>query len=300
METWIILSLLSALFLGVYDIAKKKAVTGNAVPPVLLLNVSTAAAIWGTPVLIGFMLPDQVAGSVARLSRISSEQHFYLMIKSLMVGTSWTFAFFSLKHLPISIASPIRATSPMWTILVAVTFMNESPGANQWIGMAIVMTAFFCFSFVGAKEGIHFVKNGWVLVMVFATLIGAACGLYDKFLLQRLEISPMVVQAWFSIYLVPVMTPLTIYWWCFDSTSTRFKWRWSIPLIAIFLLIADYLYFCGLADKTALVSVVSTLRRTSVIIAFTYGVLQLKEKHWKAKLACIVGILIGVFFISQS
>ena len=299
METWIILSLLSAVFLGVYDIAKKKAVTENAVPPVLLLNVSTAAVIWGIPVLIGFVFPDLVGGSVAGLSRISLEKHIYLMMKSLMVGTSWTFAFFALKNLPISIAAPIRATSPMWTILVAVTFMSESPGANQWIGMAIVMTAFFCFSFVGAKEGIHFVKNGWVLVMVFATLVGAACGLYDKFLLQRLDISPMVVQAWFSIYLVPVMIPLTVYWWCFDRQATRFHYRWSIPLIAIFLLIADYLYFCGLADKSALVSVVSTLRRTSVIIAFTYGVIQLNEKHWKEKWICIAGILIGVFFISH-
>ena len=55
----------------------------------------------------------------------------------------------------------------------------------------------------------------------------------------------------------------------------------------------------ALADSSALVSIVSTMRRTSVIIAFAYGVLFLKEKHWKAKLPCIVAILIGVFHISQ-
>ena len=299
MESWIALSLLSAIFLGIYDIAKKKAVTGNAVPPVLLLNVSTAAVIWGIPVLTGFFFPNQVTSSVAQLSRISIEEHCLLFIKALMVGSSWIFACFALKHLPISIASPIRSTSPIWTIFVAVMFLSERPGSSQWIGMAIILTAFLSFSFVGAREGIYFVKNGWVLVMVFATFIGAGCGLYDKYLLQQLGFSPMVVQAWFSIYLVPVMTPLTLYWFRFDRATTRFEWRWSIPLIAIFLLIADYLYFCSLADSSALVSIVSTMRRTSVIIAFAYGVLFLKEKHWKAKLPCIVAILIGVFHISQ-
>lgn len=300
MESWILLSLFSAFFLGLYDIAKKRAVMDNAVPPVLLLNVSTAALIWGTPVLIGFAFPAIVPETVSRISRISGEAHLYLFIKSAMVGTSWICAFFALKHLPISIATPIRATSPLWTILVAVTLMGESPGQGQWLGMTIVIVAFLFFSLVGAREGIHFNRNGWVWIMIVATLVGAACGLYDKFLLQRLNYPPAVVQAWFSIYLVPIMTPLTLYWWRYDRQKSAFEWRWSIPMIAILLLVADYFYFCSLATEDALVSVVSTLRRTSVLIAFVYGIRQLKEKHWKPKLVCIIAILLGVLFITQS
>ena len=299
METWIFLSILSAVFLGVYDIAKKHSVSENAVPPVLFLNVSTAALIWGLPVLIGFLFPASVSSKLSEISQISLEAHAYLFIKSVMVGSSWICAFFALKHLPISIASPIRATSPVWTILVAVTWMGESPTANQWTGMAVVLVAFLAFSVVGAKEGIHFVKNRWVLVLIVATLVGAASGLYDKFLFQNLNYSPMVVQAWFSIYLVPVLMPLTFYWWRYDRKSAPFKWRWSIPLIALFLLIADYFYFTALTDEKSLVSVVSTIRRTAVIIAFFYGVSQLKEKQWRAKLICILAILIGVALITQ-
>ena len=44
--SWIALTLASAVLLGIYDIAKKQAVRGNAVPMVLLCNVATAAAIW--------------------------------------------------------------------------------------------------------------------------------------------------------------------------------------------------------------------------------------------------------------
>lgn len=300
MESWIALSLLSAIFLGVYDIAKKKSVSGNAVPPVLLLSVLTAGLIWGLPVLAGIIVPNLVPASLQSVAHISPQTHGYLLFKSALVGSSWTCAFFALKHLPISIAAPIRATSPLWTILVAVLWMNERPAILQWIGMGTVLSAFLVFSFVGSREGIHFAKNRWVVLMVLGTLIGAGCGLYDKFLLQNLRLSPLVVQAWFSIYLVPVLLPMAIYWWRFERTRSPFQWRWSIPLIAVFLLTADFLYFYGLSNEDALVSVVSTLRRTSVIIAFGYGVVHLKEKQWKSKLACIVAILFGVFLISQS
>ncbi len=300
MAEWILLSLLSAVFLGVYDIAKKSSVRDNAVPPVLLISVLTAAAIWSVPIGIGLTSHGDTSDWTAELVRLGARQHGLLLCKSALVGTSWTCAFFALKHLPLSIATPIRASSPFWTILFAVALMSERPAALQWLGIAIVLVAVLLFSRVGAREGIHFHRDRYVMLMVVATLLGAASALYDKYLLQNEALVPAVVQAWFSIYLVPVMLPLAVRWWRLDRITTPFQWRWSIPLIAIFLLVADFAYFTAITREGALISVVSPLRRAAIIIPFLFGIVRLKEKNWRAKTPCILAMLLGVYLISQN
>ena len=208
MSLWFILTLVAAFFLGLYDIAKKHSVTENAVPPVLLANVSTAALIWGFPVIAGAVFAGSDSFWPGRLWELTLTQHALLFGKSALVGSSWMFAFFALKQLPISIAAPIRATSPLWTIVLAVSLTGERPVLMQWLGIALILIAFFSFSLVGKREGIRFHRDPAIGLLIVATLISAFCGLYDKYLLQTVRLKPAIVQAWFSIYLVPVMLPL--------------------------------------------------------------------------------------------
>jgi transporter family protein len=294
LSTWILLCLLSGLLLGCYDIAKKASVKDNAVPPVLLLSVLTGAAVWLFLLGMGALTDSTLTAAWS----LGIRQHGLLLLKSVMVGASWSCAFFGLKHLPISVATPIRATSPVWTILLAVVAMGERPAPQQWLGISVVLVAFFAFSRVGVREGIHFHRDRWVMLMLAATLLGSLCALYDKYLLQIERLSPVAVQAWFSIYLVPVMLPLWIRWYRRDRKRTPFEWRWSIPMIAALLLVSDYVYFTAVADPEALISVVSPLRRASVVVSFVFGIVQLKEKNWRIKALCIGALLLGVYWLS--
>ncbi|MGI9472309.1 MAG: EamA family transporter [Rubripirellula sp.] len=303
--SWIALSLLSAIFLGCYDIAKKSSVRDNSVPVVLLLNVLTAALFWSVPISLAFVAQNEVTDSpsnawLSNLVTIGAEQHALLFGKSALVGVSWICAFFALKHLPISIATPIRATSPLWTVTLAVTCMGERPTALQWLGIAIVLAAFLAFSRVGAREGIHFHRDRWVYLMAIATLLGAISALYDKYLLQELKLAPATVQAWFSVYLVPIMLPLAVRWYQRDRISSPFQWRVTIPLIAVFLLIADYSYFCAIAQPDAMITVISPIRRSAIVIPFLFGIVSLREENWRLKAPCIAATLLGVFLLSQA
>jgi drug/metabolite transporter (DMT)-like permease len=218
----------------------------------------------------------------------------------MIAGSSWMFATFALKHLPMSIAAPIRASSPLLTILIAVAFMNERPSPKQWLGVTVIVASFYAFSLVGRKEGIHFHRNRWVGFMVLATLLGACSALYDKFLLNGMGLRSSTVQAWFSIYLVIVMTPLFVWWRVRDRKTNPLQWRWSIPMIAVLLLISDFMYFTAIEQPDALISVISPLRRTSVIIAFVAGVRVYGEKNWRPKAVCIASLLAGVYVLSLS
>ena len=295
---WILLSILSAVMLGLYDVAKKLSVRENAVPVVLLLNVSVGAAICLPLIIWSAVLPDTVPIELLRVDALSLSDHALIFSKSCLVGASWTFAFFALKHLPLSIAAPIRATSPIWTVLIAVPFLGERPNWIQWSGMLVTLVGFWMFSAVGRREGIRFARNRWVGCMVVATVLGALSGIYDKILLQTWGMRPTNVQVWFAVYLVPVTLPLALRWYWLERSESPFQWRRVILLVSPILLVADMFYFTAVADPEAMISVISTVRRCSVVIAFAVGIRAFGEANFRPKAFCVAAILLGVFLIT--
>ncbi|TWU05038.1 DMT family transporter [Stieleria varia] len=295
---WIFLSLISAVLLGVYDVSKKLSVRGNAVPIVLLISVTVGAVIWLPMIVWSHGFPSSVPVESLRVDALSWAQHGLLLTKSILVGASWTFAFTALKHLPLSIGAPIRATSPLWTILIATIAMGERPTPMQWLGIAIVMAGFWRFSLVGNREGIRFTRDRWVACMVIATLLGAISSIYDKWLLQSAMIRPATVQAWFTVYLVPVMLPMAVRWYFRDRPKHPFQWRRTILWISPLLLAADFAYFTALSDPDAMIAIVSTLRRSSVVIALAFGARALREVNFRAKAVCVAMILAGVALLT--
>lgn len=293
--SWIFLSLLSAAFLGLYDLAKKHALKENAVLPVLFFGVLTSAVIWIALLLAGDYLPRNQFWLRFQVDPISLQAHGLLLGKAALVGASWIFGYFGLKNLPMSIAGPIRATSPFWTILMAVGLMGERLRPTQWLGVTIILIAFYAFSLVGKLEGIRFHRDQWVSFIIAATLLGALSSIYDKFLLQSTALSPATVQAWFSIYLVPVIMPFYWMWLRRWWPRGEFSWRWSIPLIGICLLIADFLYFTAIAQEGALISIISPIRRAAVIVSFLGGIYLHKEINFRPKAICIAVLLTGIW-----
>ena len=295
--TWLLLTVASAFLLGLYDYFKKAALHGNAVLPVLFISVVTGAAVWLPFAAWSALAPGTVPLEMLRVSSISWQGHLMLFAKAALVGASWLFGYYGLEKLPLSVASPIRATSPLWTILMAILVFQETPTAKQAAGMAVIFLAFFAFTLVSRREGIRFVKDAAVFHMAAATLLGAASALYDKYLLQSAGFSPGQVQAWFSIYTAVIMVPPMLLW-LRSGARAPFQWRWSAPLIGLTLLAADILYFSAIAQPGAMISLISPVRRTSVVVSFLLGIVVFRERQWGAKALCVAGIVAGVILLS--
>jgi bacterial/archaeal transporter family protein len=296
--TWIGLSLCSALVLGVYELMKKLAVRNNAVPPVLFVGVLTGAMIWGLLRVITPLLPAPFREAL-QIDPLTPGEHFFLFGKGLLVSASWVFGYFALKHLPITLAGPIRSSAPLWTVLLAVLVLGEAPGALQWLGIGIILSAFYAFSLIGRGEGIVFHRDKWFACLLLATILGAVSAIYDKYLLQSLALGVATLQFWFSMYLLVVMTPFVLVWRFGLRDRGRFEWRWIIPLVGILLLITDALYFAAISGDGALISVISPIRRTSVIVGFIGGIVLLGERRnigWKS--ASLVLMLVGVVILN--
>ncbi len=269
---WFFLAVFSAVCLGFYDVFKKVSLRDNAVLPVLLLNTLIGSLLF-LPLILSSYAGVLPASSHWFVPNSTISAHLWVFLKAIIVLSSWICGYFAMKHLPITLVGPINATRPVMT--------NKS----------------------GRKEGIDFLRNRWILLLVLAALLGACSGLYDKFLLRSpslggVGLNPIFVQSWFNLYQFGLMSLIFgLLWWPIRKTTTPFQWRWSIVGISIFLALADLVYFYALTDPDVLIAIVSMTRRSSVLVSFLFGVFLWRENNARAKAFDLLLVFISLILL---
>lgn len=294
---WLLLAFCSAALLGFYDVFKKKSLSNNAVLPVLALNTLFSSIIFIPFILLSHFAPQMLQDSIFYVPDSGGwEVHKFILLKSFIVLSSWAFGYFGMKHLPLTIVGPINATRPVMTLVGAMLIFGERLNLYQWIGVFMAVISFFMLSRSGKKEGIDFKHDRWIWFVVLAAVLGAVSGLYDKYLMGRFN--NMQVQAWYNIYQLFMMGGVLMFlWWPKRKTSTPFRWDWCIILISVFLSAADFVYFYALSMEDSMISIVSMVRRGSVVVSFLFGAMIFHEKNLKSKAIDLLLVLIGMFFL---
>ena len=292
---WLQLAFLSAALLGLYDVAKKKAVRDNSVPQVLLLNTLFSTLFFLPAIISGSMSLGWFEGTLFDIAPMGAHQHLLVMVKAAITLSSWLFGYVGIKHLPITIVGPINATRPVIVLLGAFLIFGERLNLMQWIGVLRALLSLFVLSRAGKKEGIDFVRDRWILCVAAAALLGAVSGLYDRHILGQIE--PLAVQSWFCVYQVVMMGVIVAVLSLTNRLTTPFRWSWAIPMISIFLTAADMAYFVALSQPEAMVSVVSMVRRSSVVVSFACGALLFGERNLRSKAIDLAFILVGMIFL---
>jgi transporter family protein len=139
--------------------------------------------------------------------------------------------------------------------------------------------------------------NRWLLLLLGGTLVGAGSGLYDKVLLQSMNIAPTTLQFWFATYNMVLQTPLVAAVWWPRRSLDPFRWRGSVVAVGAFLVLADQLYFRSLASDGALVSVVTLVRRSNVLVSFALGGWLFRERLLARKAIGLIVIAIGLIVL---
>ena len=286
---WTCWILASAVFLAFYDLAKKASVRENAVLPVLLL--ATVAGGGAYVAVLG------AAGGIPAALDVSARNLSLICIKSAIVSTSWVLTYCALRSLPITIATPIRASAPAIVFIAAFFLYGEQPTVVQGLGIILVFTGYWAFSKAGKFEGIDFFRSRAVWFAIGGMCMSAVSSIWDKFILQKCAIPVETVQFWFQIGLVAIYALLLTGQRTLRIDRRRFEWRWTIPATGILLAAADWLYFHGLAIPDVPISVGSLMRRFSVVITFLLGAVLFKERNLKRKGIALAAILIGVILL---
>ena len=139
---WLALAFLSAFLLGCYEVNKKMSLNGNAVIPVLFFNTLISSLIFVPFILLSFYT-DCLDGTMVYVPRASLEDHLKVLIKAVIVLSSWISGYFALKHLPLTITGPIKASQPVLTLL----------GAMLLFGERLLSLPFISFPHRGRKRG---------------------------------------------------------------------------------------------------------------------------------------------------
>ena len=283
---WTAWILASAVFLAFYDLAKKASVRGNAVLPVLLISamsgtVAYTAALWA-------------AGGLGGAFSLPLNHLLLVAVKTVVVAMSWVLTFMGLRTLPVTIATPIRASAPALVFVVAFFLYGERPSAAQGTGMALVFAGYWAFGWAGRHEGIDFLRSRAVWCAVGGMCLSAVSSLWDKFILQRRAIPVEAMQFWFQVGLVSFYGCLVAVRGMARLGRDEFEWRWTIPMTGVLLVAADWLYFHGLAIPDVSIAAGSLLRRFSVVITFVFGALLFGERNLRRKGIALAAILAGV------
>ena len=299
---WLILAFMSAAMLGCYDSFKKQALKDNAVIPVLFLNTLFSSLIF-LPFIVLSGTTTALDDTIFHTESGGWEMHKYILLKALIVLSSWILGYFGMKHLPLTIVGPINATRPVMVLVGALLFFGERLNVWQWIGVLLAVVSFLMLSRSGKKEGIDFKHDHWIYMIVGAAALGAVSGLYDKYLMAPVEnggvgLDRMMVQSWYNIYQCAMMgAMLMLLWWPKHQETTPFHWSWSILGVSVFLSTADFMYFYSLSLPAAMISIVSMIRRGSVIVSFLFGAWFFHERNLKAKAVDLALVLLGMVFL---
>ncbi|MBO4370394.1 MAG: DMT family transporter, partial [Paludibacteraceae bacterium] len=277
---WIWAGLVSAALIGCYDICKKMAVRNNAVMPILWITMFISSVL---------LIPMYVL----KVPTLDVRTHMLVFVKACLVLSSGICAYTGIKHVPLTLASPINSTRPMWVILGAVMIFGERLTLQQWLAVGLVVVSFIAFSVLGAREGFSLRTNKYIWLVILGMLFGVCSGLYDKYLLSNVD--RFAVQCYYTFeQMMMMLVILAIYWWPRRKQDVPFQWRWSILLISVFWVMSEAVYFFALSQPDALVSVLSVIRRSGVILPFLWGAVVLHDRNIGLKAIALSGVLAGV------
>ncbi|MCF0196569.1 MAG: EamA family transporter [Bacteroidaceae bacterium] len=298
---WFFFALLSATLLGFYDVCKKHALRANAVVPVLFLNTFFCSLIF-LPFVVGSAMGVFGEGDTFFVPHQGWEVHRYIFLKACLVLSSWLLGYLAMKNLPITLVGPINATRPVLVLVGALLIYGEQLNLYQWIGVLLAITGYMLLRRTARKEGVEFRHNRWIYCAVGAAILGAMSGLYDKYLMAPVAaggvgLNRMVVQSYYNFYQCFLMGVMLLVIWLPKRGEMTCQWRWSILCISLFLSLADFVYFYALSMDGAMISVVSMVRRGSVLISFLLGAAVFHEKNLRGKAIDLLLILLSMLFL---
>ena len=292
MPKYLVLILISAFILGIYDLFKKASVKENAVLPVLFFS-NVAGMLF-------FMLLTALQGKFVEYAcGIESTWHFFLIfVKACIVASSWGLCFYAMRELPISIASPIRATAPFWTFIGSLIWFREFPSLLQGLAMLIIFVGYYMFTVISKMEGINFKRNKGFHSIILGTLVGSLAALFDKYLMGVENVPKSTVQFYFTVDLVFIFGMAYLVRCLLFKDSRKFEWRWSIAVTGILLIVADYVYFSAVSIPGVQIAILSLLRRSSCIVTFLIGYKYFKDVNFKVKLFALLLFLAGIVMLA--
>lgn len=191
---------------------------------------------------------------------------------------------------PLGLTTPIIATYPVFTVILALVLLHEQPGLVNIIGIIITITGIVLISL---PEKLKLRLEKWVLLSVLVSLGYGITGYTGKVAVSQ------VGNATYLMILAVTQVMAVLLWKPF--TKDRFPvlnpQKMLLPFIGILLLnIGNITYYMAL--ERGLASVVVPLSNSYIVLLIILSMVILKEKIRFPQLFGILMVILGVVLVN--
>ncbi|MCR5560489.1 MAG: DMT family transporter [Bacteroidales bacterium] len=294
---WIWLALASAILLGFYDVAKKYSLKRNGIYFVILAATGFTAVF-----LCPFLSPGPAA------------YHLKIAVKAVIVTATWLSGMEALRLLPITTVSTFKASRPMFVVLFSILLFGERLNLWHWLGVAAVLVALWLLGAASGREGFRFGSGRGFWALIISMVTGVASALWDKYIIssfvfegplspvyaalpENLQV-PLFLQSWTNVYITILLAVIVAVKAVRDGERReRFRWDWSLLAIAVLITFSDAIYFLAINQEGSLLSVISLVRRFSIVVTFFVGAIIFREGKIKGKSAALAFMIVGILLL---
>jgi len=289
--TWYTLAIISALFSAAAAIFEKKALLKDSA-----LNFSTLLATVNLALSLPLFYFNQAIS-------ITDPRLLVLLFKTFFGALAFLFIMKGLKNLQISGALPLLVLTPGLVAIAEYFFINDTITKIETYGIILMLIGTYALQIDNTKGFFHpitvFIKTKGRLYLVAALLIFTATSIIDKLLLSEYKLNPKTFFAWQHLFLFIHFTIFALIIRLSKGKldlrkSCKLSWKW-ILLVSVFTII--YRYSQIEAVKAGKVSLVLTIKRTSVFFAAIIGGTIFKDTSLLRKAIAIIIMLTGAALI---
>ncbi len=245
-------------------------------------------ALLALPVLFTYGLPEPETYPYIAASIVLHLAYFYLVASAYRFGD-------------LNLAYPImRGTAPVLTLVFGYLFLNEQVSNSVMTGIFLVSAGVILLGLRKAGTSVHHLK-----ALLFALGNALVIALYTIVDGHGVRLSN---NAWSYVSLLMFLHGciflLLVFWQrkrqqLLSVSLSYLRSRFMYPLIGGACIIGSYAIALW-AMTQAPISLVAAVRETSVLFAFLFGVLYLKESLYPQRILGAVGVCGGLVLIRIS
>lgn len=280
--SYIIVTMFSALLLGLYDFFKKLSVRkDNNIYQILFLFT-----------FVAFMC------NLVFVNEAFSVEGKYVLIllaKSIIISVNWFLTMKALSKLDLGITAPFSLLGTVSTTILASIIYKESIGLNQILGMTIILFGLFLISRLGIKKDNQKNDYKYIILLVIGAFLSSCSAMIDKYMSNN--ISYKAVSFWFFLFLSVIYLIVCLIVNKKINFSSLKKNYYYIILTGLCIFFADIVYYLALYMDGSIVSIISITRKLSVFVGVLLGSIFLKEDNFVKKLLILIMMFGGLSII---
>ena len=280
---YIFLALLSALFLGCYEVLKKVSLKKSSIHETLFFYC-----------LCGFFVSLVFINKAISIDFIDV---LIILMKSGIIVLNWFLVLKCMQKLDVAIVVCFSLLNTTLVVFFSHFIFGEVITIMHFLSLFFIATGIILLTLLERKETKEQVDNQYkyVIFLVLGSMLGACSAMLDKYLINVRNVESGAVLVWFLFFNSIIYGMIYL---CKNKKIEfkKLKSNYWLVLTGIGIALADVVYYSAISLAGAQISLISILRKCSVIVATILASLFLKEKHLFKKLGVLVIMIIGIMF----